>query len=51
MAPAASAPDIDLEALAYTLQVGRDAMKYRAVFLVRDIDELYQRLTAFAQGG
>ena len=25
--------DIDLEALAYTLQVGREAMKYRAVFL------------------
>ena len=50
-APAESAPDIDLEALAYTLQVGREAMKYRAVFLVRDIAELYQRLIAFAQGG
>ncbi len=50
-APAEAGPAIDLEALAYTLQVGREAMKYRAVFLGRDITELYQRLMTFAQGG
>jgi len=43
-------PAIDLEALAYTLQVGREAMRYRVVFLVRDVAELYECLTAFADG-
>ena len=41
---------IDLAALAYTLQVGREAMKHRVAFLVQDLAELQQRLTAFAQG-
>jgi acyl transferase domain-containing protein/acyl carrier protein len=44
------APPVDLEALAYTLQVGREAMKCRVAFLVRDIAELHERLTAFAEG-
>jgi acyl transferase domain-containing protein/aryl carrier-like protein/SAM-dependent methyltransferase len=43
-------PALDLEALAYTLQVGREAMKHRVAFLVRDAVELCQRLTAFAAG-
>ena len=43
-----TAPAPDLEALAYTLQVGREAMKHRVAFLARNVAELCQRLTAFA---
>jgi acyl transferase domain-containing protein/acyl carrier protein len=39
---------IDLDDVAYTLQTGREAMTYRAVFLVRDTAELVSRLEGFA---
>jgi polyketide synthase PksN len=38
---------IDLADVAYTLQVGRETMTYRAVFLVRDTGELIIRLQGF----
>ena len=42
--------EISLADLAYTLQVGREAMEERAVFLVQDIAELAAKLAAFVQG-
>ncbi|KAI5808347.1 hypothetical protein BZA77DRAFT_24773 [Pyronema omphalodes] len=36
--------------VAYTLQVGREAMEERVVFLVQSLDELAVRLEEFAQG-
>nr|UQK84963.1 hypothetical protein [Archangium gephyra] len=39
-----------LEELAYTLQVGREAMEHRVAFLVREPLELEARLAAFASG-
>jgi acyl transferase domain-containing protein/methionyl-tRNA formyltransferase/acyl carrier protein len=38
---------IDLADLAYTLQVGREEMSSRAVFLVHSLDDLMDRLAAF----
>src|SRR5262249_8271121 len=38
---------VDLASLAYTLQVGREAMEHRVIFLVRDVAELIQKLRAF----
>lgn len=38
---------IDLADLAYTLQVGREEMRSRAVFLVHSLDDLVDRLAAF----
>ncbi|AXE29469.1 hypothetical protein DK842_05870 [Chromobacterium phragmitis] len=46
--------DDALPSLAYTLQVGREAMEHRAATIVRSIDELKDRLRAFpadARGG
>jgi acyl transferase domain-containing protein/acyl carrier protein len=37
-------PSIDLEDLACTLQLGRDAMRYRAAFVVSSVDELIQQM-------
>ncbi|MCZ8521617.1 SDR family NAD(P)-dependent oxidoreductase [Paenibacillus caseinilyticus] len=48
-----SVPDADatdLQSLAYTLQVGREAMEERAVFLVRELRELQSALEALAEG-
>lgn len=42
--------DADLSELAYTLQVGRDAMRCRAVFLPSDKDDLIRRMDAFLGG-
>jgi acyl transferase domain-containing protein/acyl carrier protein/SAM-dependent methyltransferase len=41
---------IDLAALAYTLQTGREAMEERVVFLVKDIPELISKMEAFWEG-
>ncbi|SAL32898.1 polyketide synthase [Caballeronia udeis] len=41
---------IDPEALAYTLQVGREAMEERVVFVVDTLDELSSKLQAFLRG-
>ncbi|MEO1945765.1 MAG: beta-ketoacyl synthase N-terminal-like domain-containing protein, partial [Candidatus Thioglobus sp.] len=38
--------NVNIETIAYTLQVGRDAMKCRAAFVVRDIPELIQKLVS-----
>jgi polyketide synthase PksN len=40
---------IDLPDLAYTLQIGREAMEERVIFLVKDIPELIQKLEALAR--
>ncbi|WP_157906712.1 SDR family NAD(P)-dependent oxidoreductase [Sorangium cellulosum] len=45
----AEAPD--LASVAYTLQTGREAMRHRAVFCVRDLDELESKLRAYAAAG
>ena len=42
---------IDLSALAYTLQVGREAMEERLGFVVKSVDELLERLSAYVDGG
>jgi amino acid adenylation domain-containing protein/FkbM family methyltransferase len=36
--------------LAYTLQIGRQAMEHRAIFMVRDLGELTRKLAGFANG-
>jgi polyketide synthase PksN len=44
-------PDrINLEELAYTLQTGREQMKYRTIFRVHDIAALKRNLKAFIEG-
>jgi polyketide synthase PksM len=40
-----------IEQLAYTLQVGREAMPQRCVFLVRDLADLQQQLQRFVEQG
>lgn len=40
----------DLLSLSYTLQIAREAMQYRVLFLVRDIAELERELQRFVQG-
>ncbi len=40
-------PAIDLSAMAYTLQIGREAMEERVIFLVNDIHGLVAKLEAF----
>lgn len=42
-------PEIDAHDAAYTLQVGRVAMEWRAAFVVSDRDALLERLRAFAE--
>ncbi|GCF07146.1 hypothetical protein KDI_07100 [Dictyobacter arantiisoli] len=39
--------ELDLQALIYTLQCGRDAMEYRLAFLAESREELLQRLQSF----
>ena len=41
---------VDLAAIAYTLQVGREAMEERLGFLVTSVDQLAEKLAAFAAG-
>lgn len=40
----------DLAELAYTLQIGRDAMRCRAAFVAADRDDLLQKMDAFLAG-
>ncbi|MEG7378239.1 SDR family NAD(P)-dependent oxidoreductase [Bacillus subtilis] len=42
--------DVNLVALAYTLQTGRVEMEERAAFIVKDIKDLSAKLRAFANG-
>lgn len=54
--PEASAPEweaaeIDLHELAYTLQIGREAMEERLLFMVRSIPELIGKLESYLQNG
>lgn len=42
--------DVNLAALAYTLQTGRVEMEERAAFIVKDIKDLTAKLQAFANG-
>ncbi len=41
---------INLDELAYTLQVGRQACRYRIVFIINSTDELVQKLDQFLKG-
>ncbi|MCX7747906.1 MAG: amino acid adenylation domain-containing protein [Clostridia bacterium] len=43
-------PDTDLAGLAYTLQVGREAMESRVILMVDTIDELKRKLSDFIRG-
>jgi acyl transferase domain-containing protein/enoyl-CoA hydratase/carnithine racemase/NAD(P)-dependent dehydrogenase (short-subunit alcohol dehydrogenase family)/acyl carrier protein len=47
----ASSQAIDLAGMAYTLQVGRDAMEERLGFLVSSVEELAEKLSAYLDGG
>jgi acyl transferase domain-containing protein len=49
LAAMASDPDIALADLAYTLQVGREAMEERLALLVNSLDELREKLGAYAR--
>ncbi|MBP2630952.1 MAG: pksN 10 [Firmicutes bacterium] len=42
--------EINISELAYTLQVGRESMEYRVVFLVKDIAQLIEKLEAYGEG-
>ncbi|MED1797208.1 SDR family NAD(P)-dependent oxidoreductase [Brevibacillus porteri] len=44
------AAQIDLENVAYTLQVGREGMRERVAFVVEDIPELIGKLEAYSRG-
>ncbi|WP_429843904.1 SDR family NAD(P)-dependent oxidoreductase [Brevibacillus sp. FIR094] len=44
------AAQINLENVAYTLQVGREGMKERVAFVVEDIPELIGKLEAYSRG-
>src|SRR5262249_50995388 len=46
----AQADTIDMAALAYTLQVGREAMEERLALVVRSGEELVERLRAYISG-
>ncbi len=46
----AVAPDADLTDLAYTLQIGRDAMRYRVAFVASEPDNLVRQMKAFLAG-
>jgi len=47
---AVSYTDSDLQDLAYTLQVGREAMEWRLAFTANSIDQLRQKLDDYRQG-
>jgi acyl transferase domain-containing protein/aryl carrier-like protein/SAM-dependent methyltransferase len=50
LAPEAVAAPIDLQAMAHTLQVGRDAMTERVGFIVDSVTELAGKLQAYVSG-
>ena len=43
-------PGVDLEAMAYTLQVGRTAMEERVGLLVSSLEQLTEKLKAYVEG-
>ncbi|MBB4302686.1 amino acid adenylation domain-containing protein [Rhodobium orientis] len=45
-----AATEADFASLAYTQQVGRDAMRWRAAFVANDRDDLVRRMDAFLAG-
>ena len=45
-----AAGEADFASLAHTLQVGRDAMRWRAAFVASDRDDLVRRMDAFLAG-
>jgi polyketide synthase PksL len=45
-----SSEPVDLAAVAYTLQVGRDAMEERLAFVVSSVDQLAEKLGAYIDG-
>ncbi|HIJ54487.1 MAG TPA: SDR family NAD(P)-dependent oxidoreductase [Deltaproteobacteria bacterium] len=47
---ASNATDLSLSDLAYTLQVGRDAMEERLAVVVSDLEELKEKLKRFSNG-
>jgi acyl transferase domain-containing protein len=47
----ASVEPVDLAAVAYTLQVGREAMEERLGFVVNSVDQLGEKLNAYINGG
>ena len=48
--PAAPARPVDLASIAYTLQVGREAMEERLGFIVNSLDQLVEKLSAYLSG-
>ncbi|WP_319772093.1 non-ribosomal peptide synthetase [Breoghania sp.] len=46
-----AARDADSASLAYTLQIGRDAMRYRAAFIADGTDDLIGKMEAYLSGG
>ncbi|MCB0208358.1 MAG: SDR family NAD(P)-dependent oxidoreductase [Anaerolineae bacterium] len=48
--PAIAAPPLSLASLAYTLQVGREAMASRLACVVTDVNVLREKLTAYLAG-
>ncbi|WP_053913132.1 SDR family NAD(P)-dependent oxidoreductase [Streptomyces sp. TP-A0875] len=51
LAPARPAAPVDLRALAYTLQLGRERREHRLAVVCDDARDLAASLTAFARGG
>ena len=45
-----SSATVELSALAYTLQIGREAMEERVGFVVSSVDELSEKLTRYLNG-
>ena len=48
--PTGSSRPMDLAAVAYTLQIGREAMEERLGFVVNSIDQLAEKLNAYLNG-
>ncbi len=45
-----AAKDADFASLAYTLQIGRDAMRHRAAFIADDAGDLIRKMEAYVSG-
>jgi len=48
--PTVPAKSVDLASIAYTLQIGREAMEERLGFVVSSVDELAEKLTRYLNG-
>ena len=42
--------DLDMSSLAYTLQIGRKAMQVRLAFIVKNVDDLLEKLNLYIDG-